>query len=416
MHDHARRDWRLRFVAGLLALTLSPAQAAATGNGGSSDRGAEVLSETRHISRPADPIPGADAAQPPGTAASGWTVYSNTRYGTTIRYPRSHFRPADEAPVNADGCRFTSPDGQAEMRVWAEHNTLRRTVTEMRTEILETHPAARILDQSRGDHWFTLKLDLGTAILYRRSRLDNANRIHNIEIRYPAAQAGRFDAVAELVVHSLRRPAVAPPPAPPNVSRPAAPGAPPSPAEPGGGHPGGAQMELAFWQSIAGSDDPAMYEAYLAQWPEGTFASLARLQIERLTGAGAAGQEAEARYYTPARGSAERRAIMDAARLPVQRELGQQVIFLVSELRCDGAWCYLEAEPLTPDGGKLDWSATPYAEDWAHDMMSELVMVLLRRRDGGWQAVDYVIGPTDVFWYNWVDGYGLPERLFTPGE
>lgn len=41
----------------------------------------------------------------------------------------------------------------------------------------------------------------------------------------------------------------------------------------------GTAFELAFWQSISTSSDPAMFAAYLEQYPAGTFASLARAKI-----------------------------------------------------------------------------------------------------------------------------------------
>lgn len=44
----------------------------------------------------------------------------------------------------------------------------------------------------------------------------------------------------------------------------------------------GTQFELAFWQSVAGSDDPALYEAYLEQYPTGTFSGLARAKLASL--------------------------------------------------------------------------------------------------------------------------------------
>lgn len=44
----------------------------------------------------------------------------------------------------------------------------------------------------------------------------------------------------------------------------------------------GSQFELAFWQSVAGSDDPAIYEAYLQQYPSGTFSALAKAKIANL--------------------------------------------------------------------------------------------------------------------------------------
>lgn len=43
-----------------------------------------------------------------------------------------------------------------------------------------------------------------------------------------------------------------------------------------------AQFELAFWQSVANSGDRAQLRAYLAQYPGGAFAALARLKIAAL--------------------------------------------------------------------------------------------------------------------------------------
>ena len=44
----------------------------------------------------------------------------------------------------------------------------------------------------------------------------------------------------------------------------------------------GSAFELTFWQSLAGSDDPAAYDAYLTQYPGGTFSGLARAKIAAL--------------------------------------------------------------------------------------------------------------------------------------
>jgi len=117
-------------------------------------------------------------------------------------------------------------------------------------------------------------------------------------------------------------------------------------------------------------------------------------------------------YVTPGRGSADRQAIMNAARVPVVRDIGQQIVFVVQVLRTDGQWAYLQATPVQPDGRPLDWTRTRLAADWRADAMSDIVMVLLARRGGRWQVVDHVVGPTDVFWYSWTDRYGLPDALF----
>ena len=44
----------------------------------------------------------------------------------------------------------------------------------------------------------------------------------------------------------------------------------------------GSQFELTFWQSVESGSDPALYEAYLAQYPTGTFATVARVKLAKL--------------------------------------------------------------------------------------------------------------------------------------
>lgn len=121
---------------------------------------------------------------------------------------------------------------------------------------------------------------------------------------------------------------------------------------------------------------------------------------------------AEVNYYEPTRGSQERKAIMDAARIPISREVGTQVIFIVDVLRTDGQMAYLQGTPINPDSTALDWNNTPFREAWSDDMMSDVVMVLLERQNDRWTVKDHVIGPTDVFWYGWLEKYGVPEALF----
>jgi hypothetical protein len=53
----------------------------------------------------------------------------------------------------------------------------------------------------------------------------------------------------------------------------------------------GDDKESVFWQSIQGSKDASDYQDYLSQFPNGTFAALAKSRIGELQGKAAAAPE-----------------------------------------------------------------------------------------------------------------------------
>ncbi len=59
--------------------------------------------------------------------------------------------------------------------------------------------------------------------------------------------------------------------------------------------------EVAFWQSVSETRDPAQYEAYLSAFPQGLFAGLARAKIAGLSGSSAQPASADVpKIATPA--------------------------------------------------------------------------------------------------------------------
>ena len=58
-------------------------------------------------------------------------------------------------------------------------------------------------------------------------------------------------------------------------------GVPPSAAIAQAANGTGTPFELAYWQAVAGSNDPALYDAYLKQFPDGTFAAIARSRADQ---------------------------------------------------------------------------------------------------------------------------------------
>jgi hypothetical protein len=116
---------------------------------------------------------------------------------------------------------------------------------------------------------------------------------------------------------------------------------------------------------------------------------------------------------TPARGSAERTAVLDGLRQAVAREIGVNLRFEVRDLRVLNGWAFADVRPLNPrGGGTYDYAGTPLAEEWREGLMDDGIYALLRLRNGRWTAVEVVIGPTDVSWEEWDDQHGAPSRLF----
>lgn len=60
-----------------------------------------------------------------------------------------------------------------------------------------------------------------------------------------------------------------------------------------------------------------------------------------------------AKPHTPAPGSSERKAIMNAFRVPIQREAKQQVVFYQVLLRVESGWAYVSAIAKDKTGTKL---------------------------------------------------------------
>ena len=123
------------------------------------------------------------------------------------------------------------------------------------------------------------------------------------------------------------------------------------------------------------------------------------------------GSATSAQTHTPKIGSPERKAIMDSARVPIQRELHKPIIFEVKTLKVLNGWAFLYGDPLQKNGRKMDYHGTKY-QKWVEDgVFGGGVGVLLRNRSGRWRVVTYVIGPTDVAWWDWDKRYGCPRSI-----
>lgn len=119
----------------------------------------------------------------------------------------------------------------------------------------------------------------------------------------------------------------------------------------------------------------------------------------------------KAALHHPGYSDPERKAILDALRVPVQRELKQKVVFKVDRIAVQDGWAFVYGQPLRPDGGEIDYSRTKYQQAIDEGFFDDNYSALLRYR-GGWRVVTYDIGATDVVWEPWADSYGAPKAIF----
>jgi len=116
--------------------------------------------------------------------------------------------------------------------------------------------------------------------------------------------------------------------------------------------------------------------------------------------------------YTPERGSPERKAIVDALRIPVKRQLKQDLIFKIDHLKVERGWAFLLGVPQRPDGSTIDYTGTVYHEAVDAGAFDDGIVALLRNVSGKWRVVQYVIGATDVPYVDWDTKYRAPRGIF----
>lgn len=108
-----------------------------------------------------------------------------------------------------------------------------------------------------------------------------------------------------------------------------------------------------------------------------------------------------------------RKALLDALRPTVEKDLGQPVQFVVTTLRMQDNWVFAVVTPQTKAGGRIDYMKTHHAErirEGAFD--GGYVQALLRNDGGRWTVKDFAVGPTDVYYAGWPDEFGAPYALF----
>ena len=115
---------------------------------------------------------------------------------------------------------------------------------------------------------------------------------------------------------------------------------------------------------------------------------------------------------TPEKGSPERKATLDALRIPVERDLKQKVVFVAENFKVQGSWAFVGGTPQNASGGEPDYARTKYAEQVDTGAFDNNFFALLRKTGGKWRVTTYLIGCTDVCYADWWRRHRAPKAIF----
>lgn len=103
-----------------------------------------------------------------------------------------------------------------------------------------------------------------------------------------------------------------------------------------------------------------------------------------------------AAFTSPGPGTPERKAILDALRPGVERELGVRPIeFVVEEIRVGSGWAFVRANPQRKGGGAI--------QNPDENMDGVHTEAILQRQGGRWVVQEFGVGSTDVWFLGWCE-------------
>lgn len=115
--------------------------------------------------------------------------------------------------------------------------------------------------------------------------------------------------------------------------------------------------------------------------------------------------------------SAERKAILQAIKVAVKPDLKLVPKLVVRKLTVKGGFAFFQGSVKNETGGEIDFRKTAYKEYVESGIFDgDGTTVLLKKTAGGWKALTFTIGPTDVPWGCWWKEFKAPKEIFDYAE
>jgi hypothetical protein len=114
---------------------------------------------------------------------------------------------------------------------------------------------------------------------------------------------------------------------------------------------------------------------------------------------------------TSAKLSAESAAVLKALSVPVSKDLKQKITFSTEKLKVQGNWAFVAGRARNAEGGTPNWKLTRYQEFIDSNDFEDNLFALLKKTDGKWRVVTYMMNCHDVCYLDWPKRYKAPKAI-----
>ena len=114
---------------------------------------------------------------------------------------------------------------------------------------------------------------------------------------------------------------------------------------------------------------------------------------------------------TPAANPPESAAVLSALSVPVSKDLKQKITFSTEKIRVQGKWAFVSGQVKNAKGSAPNWKLTKYQEFIDSGDFEDNLFALLKKTNGKWRVVTYMMNCHDVCYLDWDKKYKAPKAI-----
>ncbi len=113
----------------------------------------------------------------------------------------------------------------------------------------------------------------------------------------------------------------------------------------------------------------------------------------------------------PAENHPESAAVLKALSVPISKDLKQPITFSTEKLKVQGNWAFVSGQAKNAEGGAPNWKLTKYQAFIDSNDFEDNLFALLKKTNGKWRVVTYMMNCHDVCYLGWDKKYKAPKAI-----